>query len=414
MSVTNRRDMLGAAKDAGNRAPVDTLGDIFPYLTDMIVDNDDVCVETIIDSLYEYGALHGNNLQTKVEQSPFYTKHYNKLTVKQQQLLRNGKKSPPPSDDDESSDDGQKKLTAPTGGKVGRGKYIRKKLSSKDSTPGPVVTSGGRSFIGVTSLSFHPAGPTGLIRKNGNFEASVQVGSRKVVVGQYPTLEEAAQAHDRALIRVNGPTSCNQPGVLNYPLACYASDSLSKFSAFDPVLKKQLFGSGWTGPKPCDFGFLITQSGALKRGVESFCMDGSQRKKRHKGQYPSEVEVDSEPDEEEDGSDASDYAPSGSQWRKQVYGSHHVKKDRPRFSTSSSSRGQVDDAEDLYFTAGTVYAPLFPLSSVAIRETGAGVILISILSVFSDVLQSRGTTNLRSLRQCGKRTTRTPRRSARC
>jgi hypothetical protein len=37
----------------------------------------------------------------------------------------------------------------------------------------------------------------------------------------------------------------------------FASEPLSRFSQFDDVLRRQLLGSGWTGVKHCDFGFLL-------------------------------------------------------------------------------------------------------------------------------------------------------------
>jgi hypothetical protein len=285
---------------------IDMLGDIFPYLADMIVDNDDVCVETVIDSLYGYGMLHGQNMQTKVEQSPFYTKHYKKLTVKQQQQLRAGKETPEDSENDDSSVEAEPKKLA-----VGKGKRINKR-NIKENPHVPVVSNTGRTFIGVVPASSPRAGlpsPDGKMVKKvsstgaarGAFEAVIHVGQRKVTVGQYATLEEAAQAHDRALIRANGPTSCRPVGLLNFPLSFYAGDSLSKFAAFDTILKKQLFGSDWSGPKACDFGFLMTQlpgqpaagAGAGKIGTEFSPMDGSTRRKKHKGQY-SEWDDESE------------------------------------------------------------------------------------------------------------------------
>ena len=103
------------------------------------------------------------------------------------------------------------------------------------------------------------------------------MSNRRISVGSHPTVELAAQAHDRALIRANGPMSYKQAGLLNYPLSFYASDSLSKFSIFDTLLRKQLFGSDWTGPKPVDFGFLMTQHSKVptKRGADFNAMDGS-------------------------------------------------------------------------------------------------------------------------------------------
>ena len=37
----------------------------------------------------------------------------------------------------------------------------------------------------------------------------------------------------------------------------YSGVPLSQFTTHDEGLKRQLFGSSWTGPKACDFGFLL-------------------------------------------------------------------------------------------------------------------------------------------------------------
>ena len=267
---------------------VNCLGDIFPFLTDLIVDNDDVCVENIIDSLYDYGSLHGSTLQNKVEQSPFYTKDYKKLSLKKQQQLRS-KEYPENSDNDNSSED-----STPPAPKLVKRKYTRRNKKNEDNSHSQDndTSISDRSYIGVNIIgSLKPHQNSDTKRQINLYESIISIEQRKVNLGQFNNIEEAAHAYDRALIRANGPISCQGTGILNFPLSYYSSDCLSKFSIYDQILRKQLFGSNWAGPKPCDFGFLITQnrpgmySGTAASQRRINMMNGSPRKKRMKGQY---------------------------------------------------------------------------------------------------------------------------------
>lgn len=287
------------------KAQFDNFNDIFSYLADSLVDTDDFAVETVIDSLYDYGSLHGESLQTKVEQSPFYTKQYKKVTAKQQKQLRAVNSVQEESEYSDDEDDEVEVVPVKAVGRNGKAKNLGG--NAYKSSPQTSGTSHyGKTFLGVSAIAKNakydlaassPKYKLGSQRSgtitdpatlnSGNFEATIWVGQRKVSLGAHASVELAAQAHDRALIRANGPHNCVQQGILNFSIHTYARDSLSKFSAFDTILRKQLFGSDWTGPKPCDFGFLMTQAldGPAKRTAPFNAMDGSQRKKRFKGQY---------------------------------------------------------------------------------------------------------------------------------
>lgn len=78
------------------------------------------------------------------------------------------------------------------------------------------------------------------------------------------------RAHDRALIRAIGPSNCRANN-LNYPVAEYSSEPLSRFMEFDEKLKAQLFLTSWKGLKHCDFGFLLVR-GAQNQGHASLQM----------------------------------------------------------------------------------------------------------------------------------------------
>ena len=316
-------------------ANFDCFGDIFPYLTDELVSSEVISVESVIDSLYNYGLIHGDQIQGKVEKSPFYTKQYKRLTPKQQQMWRAEKiKQDAQSEDEDDSEEEIAKIPATKKGKN------KSSAPAKEVSSAPILLNSGRTFIGVTFSSNSkdnksPRGGKGgrghkVVAESSSsqnpFEAVVTISNRKISLGLYPSVDVAAQAHDRALIRANGPTSYKQAGVLNYPLSFYASDSLSRFSVFDAILRKQLFGSDWSGPKPCDFGFLMTQMSAAttKRGADFSAMDGSERKKRHKGQY-SDGDVSGN-DFEFNSSTSSPYvtAGNGSKPKKLLYGNFYA------------------------------------------------------------------------------------------
>eukprot|EP01032_Pedospumella_encystans_P011747 gene11747-13638_t len=323
-------------------------GDIFPYLTDELVESEGASVENMIDSLYNYGLIHGDTIQGKLEKSPFYTKEYKKITPKQQQLLRAERvKRVEVAEESDYSEDEPVKIKQPT--KKGKAKAPPKETA----LAAPTLLNSGRTFVGVSFIS--PGRSRGDEKSGrGNkavdlpgttnqntFEATITVSNRRISVGSHPTVELAAQAHDRALIRANGPMSYKQAGLLNYPLSFYASDSLSKFSIFDTLLRKQLFGSDWTGPKPVDFGFLMTQHSKVptKRGADFNAMDGSGRKKRHKGQYREGDDSGSDCDF---GIMGSPYMDSGSYKKKKLlYGNYYV-------TTEAAGREDAETAEPYF------------------------------------------------------------------
>ena len=76
------------------------------------------------------------------------------------------------------------------------------------------------------------------------------------MLGIFNTAIKAAKAHDRALIRATGPNHCTDSD-LNHDVETYSRDALESFSIYDSALKRQLFGSSWMGPRPCDFSFLV-------------------------------------------------------------------------------------------------------------------------------------------------------------
>lgn len=82
--------------------------------------------------------------------------------------------------------------------------------------------------------------------------------NRIIPLNHFKTEEDAARAHDLALIRAVGPSNLVDSVELNFPLAFYALEPLSSFTQYDLLLKNYLFGSEWKGLKPCDFSFLLT------------------------------------------------------------------------------------------------------------------------------------------------------------
>lgn len=88
------------------------------------------------------------------------------------------------------------------------------------------------------------------------YQAFLPYNGKTIVLGDYETPEEAAQAHDRALIRILGPMNCEDKE-LNFSMRNYAKDPLEKFTIFDKALKHALFGTTWKGLQDCDFSYLV-------------------------------------------------------------------------------------------------------------------------------------------------------------
>lgn len=90
--------------------------------------------------------------------------------------------------------------------------------------------------------------------------ASIEIFGQAIELGKYACALEAAKMHDRALIRALGPSECSTD-ILNFPIENYSNDSLEDFSSFDSILNKKMFSKHeWTGPKECDFSFLILKN----------------------------------------------------------------------------------------------------------------------------------------------------------
>lgn len=239
---------------------INKLCDLFPYLVDSLLandsslDNKDQSIESMIDSIYNYGMLHGQHLQHKVDTvEPIYIKQYRKINTKHSE---------------KSNKHEYNKSLKPN-----------KNIKNKNNT----------NLIGVVIRNK---------RDQKVYQAGIHIDDLRVVIGNFPTIEEAAKSHDRALIRAIGPIQCT-PSMLNYPITTYRNDSLDLFTVFDSILRKKLFATNWTGPKPCDFGYLISN---LPISVRSLDQSGSEyamlppnnilhtcsntlRKKRNKGQY---------------------------------------------------------------------------------------------------------------------------------
>jgi hypothetical protein len=132
----------------------------------------------------------------------------------------------------------------------------------------PVVAiAGAKDYVGVVPV-YLPSDPrlnrsqlfTQSLRR---FTASITLYGRTIQIGTFIDSEMASIAHDRALIRALGPKQC-QTTDLNYPLTYYSKDPLDSFAQYDSLIKAALFGTSWSGPKDCDFSFLVLQA-AIRR-----------------------------------------------------------------------------------------------------------------------------------------------------
>ena len=90
---------------------------------------------------------------------------------------------------------------------------IEEILSTTVTFPVPIsVVPSLDHYYGVLIRKIKVNGPKDII-------AEVTVCGKVIQLGLFPTVEEAARAHDRALIRALGPSQC-QHVLLNFPVSC--------------------------------------------------------------------------------------------------------------------------------------------------------------------------------------------------
>jgi hypothetical protein len=243
-------------------------------------------IEQIIEIAYSYGAAHGEVLSKKFKEKA-YLKAANGVNS------NNGKSVEIKAENAHSSSNGHKSQnetkSVPNESSVLQEKAIPMELGELSETyrlkSSYKSTIDEKSFLPSTEqnkMSSDLSLPTvvpdlkGVYLLNStNVTSSNQSGHRrqlhftryqsfleyfhdkKIFLGDYDTPEEAAQAHDRALIRCLGPMNCPDDK-LNYSIRIYGHDKIELFSCHDLVLKQGLFGmSGWKGVQDCDFSFLI-------------------------------------------------------------------------------------------------------------------------------------------------------------
>ena len=130
---------------------------------------------------------------------------------------------------------------------------------SQNSTTGSILPHNNNLF-NVGNMNTKKSGAEAndsLICRN-RFTSTAVICGRTITIGHYETTKEAAEASDRAMIRALGPIHCAEHNLLGNHISYYSRDPLENFTAFDSALKRELFGSNWLGPKPCDFSFLVT------------------------------------------------------------------------------------------------------------------------------------------------------------
>eukprot|EP01036_Dinobryon_divergens_P026788 gene26788-35475_t len=84
------------------------------------------------------------------------------------------------------------------------------------------------------------------------------IHGRIIKLGPFENMVSAANAHDRAMIRLKGPSNCD-PIDLNFDIQLYAKDPLETFHQFDSSLRSQIFGTNYQ-LQAVDFSYLLAQS----------------------------------------------------------------------------------------------------------------------------------------------------------
>lgn len=220
--------------------------DLFEVLLDTAVSKI-YTLEEVVNIAYSLGKEHGEAIKTKqMEKNNVNSVPVYHPTPSNKPYARNGRAS---SSSSHASSSSQPTAQPPS----------HKPATSSSQQP-PLINKltqnayMGVDFIGISSSEAHD-----LLSMPYQSTLRLPTLDRSLPLGTYHTSEDAAMAHDRALIRALGPSQCTD-SMLNNPMVFYAKDPLELFEQFDPVLKRGLFGTNWTGPKDVDFSFLVVQA----------------------------------------------------------------------------------------------------------------------------------------------------------
>jgi hypothetical protein len=247
-----------ASSDSQNR--------FFDAFVDAVIDNKGP-VQNLITLCQRYGRLHGEALRKKVEDSSAYSKRYQSSSRKSKSIEAVSNES------DTTSSNFQHPFfkiyknenNISTSSPLNHSNQITSNSGrgTRLNTKNGVTTSssiGEEDYLAITAVP-GLKGVEEIIDQRTNskvFNAFVTIFENKIGVGEFPRSNEAAVAHDRALIRALGPINC-QVQVLNSSIELYARDPLSSFDRFDSFLRRGLYGTSWDGVKDCDFSFLLTK-----------------------------------------------------------------------------------------------------------------------------------------------------------
>lgn len=203
-------------------------------------------LEQVVDMAYEFGVQHGETLRQE-----YSTSRKDSGISKKRSLS-----VPPPGEEQSSS-----QLSSPAASfsppptlPSEALSMLKRAKSSSDSLPS-YLSAPVKEYIGVEPVS----GATSI-----TFRSFVSLLGRTVVLDEFSDAEEAAHAHDRALIRALGPKNCSDDR-LNNPLQTYAKDPIDSFSQYDKRLRQAMFGMSWSGPREIDFSCLVLSAPSSQR-----------------------------------------------------------------------------------------------------------------------------------------------------
>lgn len=241
LSLLRERHADGMTSDPADK-------NLFELMVDALV-NRTFSLEEIVDMTYEYGFQHGESLKALDD----LNRTSQKRKLADNYHYSNGNSHA--NGNGSSSNGNTRRFVASTSADS------LSDMKRASSAP-PIIEShqknGGKDFIGVEPVA-DPNAPSRTI-----YRASITVLGRSIVLDSFYDLESAAMAHDRALIRALGPQNCTEV-TLNFSLETYAKDSMESFELYDKKIRQALFGTSWTGPKVCDFGFLVVQAKTRKK-----------------------------------------------------------------------------------------------------------------------------------------------------
>lgn len=239
--------------------------DLFEVLMVAAIDRK-MPMESIVELCYHFGVAHGDTLSRKFSnggmQGGLYTKSYHREVISSSHRATSNAMHRPLSRVVHSTIEEGRGSSLHHYSKVSADAQLKQTFDPSQVTPIMELSQCKGVEEDNSPLTGNSSSEKKLLAKS--YKASITLEDRLIPLGVFRTLEEAARAHDQALIRGKGPASV-ESSELNYPVESYSHESLDSFTRFDVILRHGMFGSAWSGLKECDFTFLIMKEHLAKK-----------------------------------------------------------------------------------------------------------------------------------------------------